>query len=96
MRPPVSYFECLSRLLVGFCLELPNRIEKGVLHGLGGSDAAILVVDQHLVKEINAVLGDPGVVVLVDIALERDLLRVRDQLDQLLGHVDAVPAHVLQ
>ena len=55
-----------SHIGVCFFLEPADWLEKGVLHGLGRRDAAVLVVDEHFVEQVDPVLRDARIIVLVD------------------------------
>lgn len=98
MRLFVLPFSITIKSLLSICLlfELTNGCEKGMLHGLAGRDAAILVVDEHFVEQVEAVLGDARIIVLVHVVLQGHLVSVLDQLRQLLWHIELVSAHVLQ
>ena len=84
----------LCTFLICLCFHLSDRSEKGVLHGFSRRNSSILVVDKHLVKEINRILCNAPLVVLVNVGFEWDLFCVRDEFCQLFWHIDAIPAHV--
>jgi len=65
-----------------------------VFHCFCWRESSILVVHEHLVEEVNTVIGHSGVVVHVHERLEGNGFSILNQFDELFGHVQTVLSHV--
>ena len=75
--------------------ELANLCKVGVLHGLGRSNALVLVVDQHALKQVQSFGRHPVFILVVDEGSPWDGLRGFDQLGRFVRYCEFVPFDVV-